>query len=177
MSFKPESPAPTRRTVLRQSAVLATATMGGAVSFSGSAVAHKCPRTPGYWANHEWPDTIEDPFTIGGVTKPIEEWQEFLVSPPKGDKAAIMATHLIATILNFQFHAPDDPGCVDEPLEEYGGRTIRELKREAEDWLASSSFDSEAKQRSWTVAGVNGEPLKNALDAFNNNQLDLDCSC
>lgn len=169
--------APTRRTVLRQGAIVSATSLAGITAFSGGALAHQCPRTPGYWANHAWPDTIDDPFTVGGVTKSIDEWKEFLVSPTGGDKASVMAKHLIATILNFQGRDRDDPGCVDEPLEEYGGRTIREIKRQAEDWLDASVFDSEASQRSWIVDGIDGEPLKNALDAFNNHTLGLDCDC
>lgn len=57
-------------------------------------------------------------------------------------------------------------------------QTIREIKRLAVDWLFASSFPDE--QPTWTVDGAtveDGEVLKDALDAFNKNQLGLDCDC
>lgn len=171
-----DAPGVSRRTLLRSGAAAA----GGAALLPGVASAHECPRSPGYWAGHEWPDTIPDPFEIGGVTMSIAEWQAFLLAPPKGDKAHIVAKHLVTTVVNFQFRGalPEgDPGCVDEPLPEFGGRTIRQIRLAAEQWLDASSFDSPEPQTSWLAGGVDGEPLKNALDAFNNDRLGLDCDC
>ncbi len=171
-----DAPGVSRRTLLRSGAAAA----GGAALLPGVASAHECPRSPGFWAHHEWPDTVPDPFEIGGVTMSVEEWQSFLLAPSKGDKAHIVAKHLVATVLNFQFRGalPEgDPGCVDEPLSEFGGRTVRQIRLAAERWLDASSFDSPEPQRSWLAGGVDGEPLKDALDAFNNNRLGLDCDC
>lgn len=168
---------PTRRDILRRGAVLGGVTVAGVAVASGSAWATECPRTPGYWANHAWPDTIDDPFTVGDVTRPISEWKSFLVSSTKGDKADILAQHLIATILNFQHQAAEDSACVDVAIEEYGGRTMREIKADAQGWLQASAFDTDAKQTTWMVDGTDGEPLKNALDDFNNHRLGLDCGC
>lgn len=168
---------PTRRDVLRRGAVLGGVSIAGVAAASGSAWATECPRTPGYWANHDWPDTIDDPFTVAGVTWPIAEWKAFLVRSTRGDRADILAQHLVAAILNFQRQDAEDSACVDVAIESYGGRTMREIKADAQAWLQASAFGTDAKQTTWTVEGTDGEPLKNALDDFNNNRLGLECGC
>lgn len=167
-----------RRGLLRSGAAAA----GGAAVLPGVAAAHECPRSPGYWAHNEWPDTIPDPFEIGGVTMTIEEWQAFLLAPTRGDEANIVAKHLVATVVNFQFRPAlsrgGDPGCVDEPLPGFGGKTVREIRLAAERWLDASSFDDpETRQATWLAGGVDGESLKDAMDAFNNDRLGLSCDC
>jgi hypothetical protein len=126
--------------------------------------------------NHDWPEggLANVNGKLGTNFQTIEEGQAFLKMPPRGDKGVIMATHLIATILNFQGRGRSEPTCVDSYLSAYD-TTVREAKRNAESWLGESSFP--ASQRRWRVDGVDGEELKNVLDAFNNNALGLDCGC
>lgn len=207
-------PGISRRKVLQRGALAVGAVSIGVTGFSGTVLAHGCPRTPGFWANHNWCEVVANPDngnTVGdslpgiscangdatgtyelagtGVSKTMSGWQEFLTSPPKGDKSLIMAKHLLATELNFHRRSGDDGDCVDEEIDlsEFGlgETTIRDVKRDAADWLRASSFGSPmpfTKQKSWTVTvdgtDVDGEPLKDVLDAFNNGQLDLtDCDC
>ncbi|MFC7205365.1 twin-arginine translocation signal domain-containing protein [Haloferax namakaokahaiae] len=165
-----------RRSLMKKSA-LATLALGvGVPAFSGTAAATSCPRTPGYWMNHDWPDggLAKVNQKLGTDFQSVEEGQAFLKMPTRGDKGVIMATHLIATILNFQGRDGSEPTCVDAYLADYD-TTVREAKQNAESWLADSSFP--AAQRRWRVAGVDGEELKDVLDAFNNNALGLDCGC
>jgi hypothetical protein len=152
----------------------------GVVAGAGTAAAHQCPRTPGYWANHDWPDTIDDPFTFFGVTMSVAEWQGFLVDPTYGDKGTILAQHLLATVLNFQHRPRSDPECVDRELGDLWGHDVRWVKKRAETWLANSNWPD--AQSSWTVTvdgtSLDGEPLKDALDDWNNGRLDgLACDC
>ena len=173
-----------RRSLLRRGTFATGAAMIGVAAGSGTVLASDCPRTPGYWRNHDWPEyDPDDPEfgmvdqvnrKVGTAFESVAEGQAFLGKPKRGDTGLIMATHLIATILNFQYRGSDDPYCVDAELDGFEG-TVRDNKRAAENWLASSAFPDE--QRSWIVEGVDGEPLKDALDAFNNNDLGLDCDC
>lgn len=205
-----------RRTVLRRSAFATAAATIGVGGFAGTALASDCPRTPGFWANHDWcevdiaPDSEE--FTsvaeVLGIydgagecpdseyclrdnsgdvikCKLMADWQEFLVQNTRGDKAIKMAQTLLATILNFQLRPSDDGDCVDleQDFSEFGQEettTVRDVKQRAEEWLSASSF-CESKQKHWTVnvdgEDVDGEPLKNVLDAFNNGNVDGDCDC
>lgn len=199
-----------RRAVLRRGAFVVGATTVGLAGFSGTALATFCPRTPGFWANHDWCEVIADPdddesvaFSIGiddadgecpdegatyclagtGECKTMEQWQDFLVAPPRGNKGHIMAKHLLATILNFQRRPGNDRDdtCVNRAVDfsEFGldeTTTLDVVKDRAEQWLQASNFPGD--QRRWTVGGVDGEPLKNVLDAFNNANIEeLDCNC
>ncbi|WP_231727902.1 Tat pathway signal protein [Haloferax profundi] len=151
----------------------------GIPAVSGSAAAWECPRTPGYWANHgdekAW-DTVGDTY---GLTP------ETLLKPAKGDKAKIMAKHLVATKLNFQNRNDPDP-CVDDPIE-YGpfageDMNMRAVKRLAEDWMEASNYPDKQKRWHVTIDGekVDGEPIKNTLDMFNNDPSKLGlygCNC
>lgn len=202
-----------RRTVLRRGAIATGVATLGVGGLSGSALASDCPRTPGFWANHDWcavdtnPDDDEpvpgdsvaasigiyggegdcpdqgSEYCLVGVCKTMSEWQAFLVQNTNGDKGAIMAKTLLATSLNFQRRPSSDPDCVDNSTDfsEFGleeTTTIRDVKRRAEDWLQASAFPDGQKQKQWTVKGMDGEPLKNVLDAFNNGNIDgLDCDC
>ncbi len=175
-----------RRSLLRQGTFVSGAVMIGVAAGSGTVLASDCPRTPGYWRNHDWPeydpddqntDILDQVYSkVGKKFDSVEDGQDFLGQPKRGDKGLIMATHLIATILNFQYRPPpDDKFCVDAELNRFEG-TVRDNKRAAEGWLEYSAFPDE--QRSWiNDKGVDGEPLKDALDAFNNNALGLDCDC
>lgn len=174
-----------RREVLRRSAAASVATAVGVSAFSGGALAHECPRTPGYWKTHDWPDTgLENVNEVlPGVTfETVSEGQEYLFRPTEGDKGVTMAHHLIATVLNFQNQGSFPDPCVDTEVVDVTGdgdpETIREVKRLAVDWSFASSFPDE--QPTWTVASAtvrDGEVLKDALDDFNNTRLGLDCDC
>lgn len=181
-----------RRTVLRRGTAAAATGVVGVGVFSTTVAAHSCPRTPGYWMNHEWPSSGERQVNakLPGPDRTEAEWRAYMREPKRGDKGRIMAFHLIATILNFQLTGR----CydVDTPVADVvgtskddtisvdgwsGAETFREIKRLAEDWLAASNFPN--SQRSWTVPGAlveDGEVLKDLLDAFNNNNL-LECTC
>jgi len=98
-----------------------------------------------------------------------------------------MAKHLLVTLLNFQGRKKDDPECVDKNIDfsEFGlGETsVRDIAKRADDWLQASSFSNKNdRQTFWTVEvddeDIDGEPLKDVLDAFNNRGLeDLNCGC
>ncbi|WP_284011205.1 hypothetical protein [Haloarcula pelagica] len=125
----------TRRSVLRQGAFAAGAVAIGTVGLSGTAAATICPRTPGFWANHDWCSVpngggstvgeslsgidCSDPsseYTLPqtGVSKTMEEWQAFLLKPTRGDKAVKLAQTLLATKLNFELRSSKDSGPEDE---------------------------------------------------------------
>lgn len=176
---------PSRRRVLRGITAATGATVLGAAAFAGTASASCLPRTRGYWANHEFPETalpggdtsrLEAVF---GVTQDQTAWQSFLRQPARGDKAVILGQQLVATVLNFQFRTSSAEDCVRQSVEGYDG-TIEEAKEEAAAWLAASDWPGN-RQSSWTVEvdgeQVDGEPLKDVLDAFNNDpsRLGLDC--
>lgn len=170
----------TRRNLLRVTGIGAGVGLVGIGGSADQAAATYCPRSPEYWAEHDWPETgrIGDPFVLvdRDDERSVAVWQLFLARDPDEDKGVVMARHLLAAYLNFQFRSTDDPDCVDQPLSAYGGRTIRELKAEARRWLVASNWPDE--QLDWVVDGVDGEPLKDALGAFNHGQLpELDCSC
>lgn len=161
---------------MKKSALTAVAFGIGIPPVSGTAAVTACPRTPGYWMTHNWPDGGLDQVNVklGTNFATVEDGQAYLKMPTRGDNGVIMAIHLIATILNFQGRARSEPTCIDSYLDQYN-TTVRQAKRDAEQWLADSNYSR--PQRSWGVGGVDGEELKNILDAFNNNALDLDCGC
>jgi hypothetical protein len=207
----------TRRSVLRRGAFAAGAAVVGTAGFSGNAAATICPRTPGFWANHDWcsvpnggGSTVgealsgidcsdpESEYTLPqtGVSKTMAEWQAFLLQPTRGDKAVKLAQTLLATKLNFQLRSSTDSGPEEEQdcvyqttdfsaygidLTNYGfdENNVAKVSALADSWLEHSNFPGE--QRDWTVlrAGkpVDGEALKDILDAFNNGTLGLNCVC
>jgi hypothetical protein len=177
----------TRRRLLAATATAAT-TAGMLGAATGSAAASACPRTPGYWANHDWPSSGRRQVNakLPGVEfGSVTEGQAFLLAPPRGDKGHILAKHLTATILNFQGVPACDTDadfcpCIDTPVRDVDGDgepdSVRETKRLAEDWLAAAAFPD--PQRQWRAGGLDGEALKDLLDDFNNNRLVLPgCPC
>ncbi|WP_058828096.1 hypothetical protein [Haloferax sp. Q22] len=170
---------PTRRSVLRLGAMSAIGIGIGIPAVSGSVAATiDCPKTPGYWANHPetWPGTE---LTIAGKTKSNEYWRGILLDPPKGDKAKIMLKHYIAAVLNLRTL---QSGCTSATIKYgyYEGYTIEQVKNMAGTWLKhTSSWQNGRKQTSWYANDMDGEKLKDTLDAFNNNpaSLGLDCGC
>lgn len=186
-----------RRRVLRRGIGTVGAGAIGTASFAGTVAAHCRPRTKGFWANvalDDWPDTerIEQLFTetgsFAGETRSMAAWQEFLTEPARGDTGVIVAQQLVATILNFQFIAGGDASCVREPVDAIDREeaavgqeawlpdefdTVVDVKRAADEWLQRSAFPD--PQSSWVVDGVDGEALKDWLDAFNNGDLPIDC--
>ncbi|WP_416839090.1 Tat pathway signal protein [Haloferax sp. DFSO52] len=181
---------PTRRSVLRLGAMSALGIGVGIPAVSGSVAATSCPRTPGYWANHPKAWGVEYPYDLYGYVfvpkmkkngpEPTNGNGDYieLLDPSEGAKDLIMAKHLMATILNFQNRKKEDDPCLDKPIKygPYEGSTVREVKRKAEDWLENA----EKGQEHWYVNGVNGEPIKNVLDTWNNNPQKLGlkyCPC
>ncbi|KAB1192051.1 Tat pathway signal protein [Haloferax sp. MBLA0076] len=178
-----------RRSILRLG-VLSAAGIGiGIPAVSGSAAATVCPKTPGYWANRapdsEWEPLFDgsETYNMRGVTKDLEGWREFLLAPTKGDKAHIMAKHRLATLLNLRNRPGDDQTCSDANIRgtDY---TIQTVKNNAGAWLDATDWANYGetnykKQRSWTVDGMDGETIKDTLDAFNNDpsSLGLYCPC
>ncbi len=180
-----------RRRVLRNGALAATIGAVGIPTVSGPAAAsNKCPRSPGFWKNN-WVSKLPDEISIppAGITTKAEI-QAFLRAPPRGDTVNIMATHYIATYLNLLLRPNPDTNCANRAVEVDGiGRVEWEnVKNAAQRWLLDHGWDGTLQegQKSWSptvsVVGapgtVNGETLKNALDAFNNNRFSaLDCDC
>ncbi|MDY6934067.1 MAG: hypothetical protein SVZ03_07580 [Spirochaetota bacterium] len=99
-----------------------------------------CPRTPGYWKNHLEAWSVQE-LTIGGEIKTQAELLEMLTQPIRGDMDVILIKHLIAAKLNV--------GSSSAP--------ICETINAADDYLSSGGGDR-------SIA----EPLKDALDSFNN---------
>lgn len=118
-------PGTSRRSVLRSGAILAGTGVVGLPLFTGSAVAHGCAYTPGYWKNHPeaWMPQTDDGNEphIHFDSSMLESGEgnqkhyyfsspDYLGNPPscmdvlwmspKGDKSIIMAHHFIAAILN-----------------------------------------------------------------------------
>lgn len=170
-----------RRSVLKRGTAIAVGVGVGIPGLSGSAAATACPRTPGYWTNHDWPSTglekVNEKLAVSFET--VADGQTFLAAPPRGDKGQIMATHLIATVLNFQNlgSAVDVDETVTDVTGDGDPESFREIKRLAEDWLDASAFPD--PQRRWVVTSApvrDGEVLKDELDAFNNGRPPYRCT-
>jgi hypothetical protein len=195
----------TRRTVLSRGLTTTVALGVGTAAFAGPAAATECPRTPGYWMNHRWPDEGAteceglvrgetagsgcrwwnvnerlDEFSIDLFFSSPDMGRKFLAEPKRGDKGQILAFHLVATTLNFQ--RLDSDGCVYTPVRDVDGddqkESVGEIKALALNWLKKSGWSENNPVRKWDVTGAtvsDGEVLKDALDDFNNNRLGLDC--
>lgn len=156
-----------RRTLLRRGARSALAVGVGTVAFAGTAAATTCPRTPGFWKNHPgaWP---VDGLRLGGVDYSTAELLAILDASPAGDKSVILARHVIAYRLNLW---ELNPTC----------DLAEEANATATEWLglAGPLLDGDdvgAGVHTWVLDGVDGEPAKDALDAFNNGRTDLGCA-
>ena len=195
MARKDKPDGPTRRDILRSGAIAGTATLASVPLLSGTALAYDCPRTKGYWANHDWCaiDAVAESKSLQakgldcenaetatlalrntGVEKTIDEWRAFLLAPPRGDAVTKMGQRLLTTVLNFQLIGASADERVD--LTPYGveEETVRTVKRRAETWLKSSSFDQPGfERRGWDDGGFDGEPYANVLGAFNERKLDI----
>lgn len=113
---KMTTPGTSRRSVLRSGALIAGAGVVGLPAFTGSAAAHGCAFTPGYWKNHPeaWMPKDEDAHIHFTTSSDHADGQfyyyktddeetscmDILWMKPKGDKTIIMAHHFIAAILN-----------------------------------------------------------------------------
>lgn len=176
---------PTRRRLLRGIAATTGGAVVGTATFAGSASATCLPRTPGYWATHDFPESalpgggdsrLEAVF---GVAQDQAAWQEFLLQPTRGDKAIILGQQLAATVLNFQYRTAAETDCVRQQIDD-SDWTVEAVKQAATRWLAASAWP-DGRQSSWVVTvdgeAVDGEVLKDILDAFNNDpsELGLDC--
>lgn len=181
-----------RRSLLKKSAATTVMLGVGIPAFSGSAAATYCARTPGYWMNHDWvPGEPADPTALEQVNKKvpgvyfdsIEAGQEFLKSPAKGDKGHIMATHLVAFVINNQGAYSE---CVTTPVVDvgFGEEPINRVVYYAREWLKATGWtyqNGSGPVESWYVEGAkvpNGEMLKDIIDAFNNNTIYIEgCPC
>lgn len=169
----------TRRSVLQRAAVSSAALGVGVPALTGVAAATKCPRTPGYWQNHDWPgegddpDVEEDtgleqvnqalpPTCDGGAPCPPEtvnfasedEGRAFLEQSTRGDKGLIMASQFVATVLNYQFQGGGGKGsCVTAGVADVDGdgelESMNEIVEYAQQWLIESSFPD--RQMTWRV--------------------------
>jgi hypothetical protein len=109
--------------------------------------------SPGYWHKpSRWPvDSIE----VGGVTYTKEEAASYMTGGQEGDKTITMFRQVVAAKLNVMIG--NDDSCIADTLED------------ADNWMADYPLGSgvEASSEAWTE----GEPLKNALDDYNNGRL------
>jgi hypothetical protein len=112
--------------------------------------------TPGYWKNHPeaWP---VDGITIGGVTYPKAEAIGLMDSPVKKDKTYTMFQALVAAKLNWFGNVSE---CIDGTIDA------------ADLWMATygpvgSGVGAGGSSSPWRE----GEPLYEALDAYNNGEL------
>lgn len=156
-----------RRALLRRGARSALAVGVGTAMFTGTAAATTCPRTPGFWKNHPgaWP---VDGLHLGGVAYSEESLLAILDASPAGDTSVVMARHVIAYRLNAW---ELNPTC----------DLAEEANATADEWLglAGPLLDGDdvgAGVHTWVLDGVDGEPAKDALDAFNNGRTDLGCA-
>ena len=170
-----ESPI-TRRTLLRQASVGAGATVLGVGALSGTAAATFCARTPGYWKNHfdAWPRGDEVPLNndlcenyeclllTHDETISYGEALDILNTPPRGDKAVIMARHLIAALLNIRAGATD---CVTG-----GGNPVYDARRFLGEYATVEDGELTSGSRRWHGY----EEAKDELDAYNNGRR---CAC
>jgi hypothetical protein len=110
-------------------------------------------RTRGYWVNHpeNWPVTM---IRLGDVYYSQEEALGILKRPTKGDVTYSMAAQLIATKLNLA------DGC--------DGSCIINYVADADEWISAHPLGSKPKGTVWTV---DGNPVHNKLDDYNNGRL------
>lgn len=192
--MSPPEPELSRRSILKTGATTAAVVGVGVPAFSGTALATACPRTPGYWKNHDWPDgtpsglqQVNDNLGEAGLALSFDtvgEGQEFLNEPTRGDKGRILLKHFIATTLNYQFRRPGD-ACVSTPVVDVDGdgtkESVNTINTYVKNWLAESGWTEGTSVRSWyipTATVPDGEVLKDALDDWNNNRFDVDgCPC
>lgn len=161
----PESSTFDRRTVL-SSGVKSAVAIAGISAVSGTAMATNdtvvCPKTPGYWKNHE-ENWSEDDIWLGygWVTK--KEALDILHQAPKGDKCIIMEHQLIAAIQNVREgnggQVRFDVSCVNDNPD-----TIQQ----AQLWLQEHCGEGNSVKGPWPG---DGEQIKDRLDAFNNGEL------
>ena len=154
-----------RRDVIRRTSVTLGGGIGAVAFGSGSASAHRCPRSQGFWRTspEAWPT-----FPAGARLLILDEdgsehrvhpntAQSRLLSelhkPIRGDKYLILVKQYIAARLNRRYAHP-----VPDHYADFWNR-MGEYNR----WIAGAS----RPQRSWTVNGIDGETLKEYLEAWN----------
>lgn len=184
-------PTLSRRSVLQKSTLLASLSTVGLPALTGTAAAtNDCPRSPGYWKTH-WPDDYlgdrVDVPPAGTMTK--SEIRAVLAARPAGDTVTIMAKQYLATYINLLQRSREDRECADKvvPIDGIGTATWVWVKNSAMKWLRMKGWEGRpySGSRSWSpsvhVFGngtVDGEALKDALEAFNNAAFaDLACDC
>ena len=184
-----------RRAVVRSGATVMTIGALGVTGFTGTVSATNfCPRSPGYWGTH-WHEKFGSALEIppaGELTK--KQIQDRLRASTKGETVNIMAKQYLATYLNLWLRpdggADNDTECANKAVHVDGIGMVEweHVKNAAQAWLRYHGWDGweHTGQRTWeptvTVEGttgeVDGETIKDALDAFNNNRFEqLDCNC
>lgn len=183
-----------RREVLRLTS--GTTAFVGLAGVSGLATGQrsKCPKSLGYWKTHpdQWPQTSAE----GSALWFCSRWHtkadliELLERPPKGNTALLLVKQLIAAKLNTWNGASS---CItlsdrtwpvlDECAVATEGNSVDNYRLElvcsAQRWLEASGFCENKKVGSWTVSvdqddgsvSIDGEALKDALDAYNNGEF------
>ena len=112
--------------------------------------------TPGYWKNHPeaWP--VEQ-ITIGGVTYAWDAAIAIMKEPKtKQDKTYTMFAALVAAKLNILIG--NAAGCITDTI------------ADADSWMGTYGPVGSGKKGN-SNAWVEGEPLYNMLDAYNNGEL------
>lgn len=190
-----------RRTFLRRGAALVTAGALGVGTVGTAAATEVCPRSADDWM-HTWHENLGDSVEVppaGTMTK--YEVQNILGAPKNGntngitietvgDTVNLVAKQYVATYLNLLLRPDPDNSCATEPVAVDGIGTVQwvHVKNSAQKWLKLNEWDGtrHSGSREWTptvavegVSGrVDGEVLKDALEAFNGNEFDeLDCDC
>ena len=173
----------TRRDALRRGAAATGAATVGVAGFSGTAAATlDCPRTIGYWKNQ--PDVARQSRSRLRVARgsdpiPVDEALSILETPPRRDKALIAAKQIVAAILNKGAILYGDGRICEDTAEAIDRGALREainwlgcVDEETGGWGYLDDPERYDPVRSWTNAcGVDGEALKDRLDAFNDGRL------
>ncbi|NHN49727.1 hypothetical protein G9464_19335 [Halostella sp. JP-L12] len=172
----------TRRDVLRRGAAATGAATVGVAGFSGTAAATlDCPRTIGYWKNHPGvAEQVRSQILVARGSKAIDvdEALSILNTPPRGDKALIMAKQVIAAVLSKGAILYEDGAVCKEAASDIDEGTLDKainwlgcVESETEGWGYLDDPENYDPVRTWTNDCGDGEPLKDRLGAFNNGRL------
>lgn len=111
--------------------------------------------TPGYWKNHPeaWPVEV---ITVGGIEYSKALAIEIMDGPVQGDKTVTLFKALVAAMLNVK-------DCND-------GNCVKQTIMMADTWMATYGPVGSGVKAS-SIAWVQGEPLYETLDNYNNGML------
>ena len=134
---------------------------------------NNCARTPGFWKNHpeHWP-THE--LTLGDTIYNADELASLFETTPGGNTVIKLIHHLIAAKFNLLDNDRSEVGSVD-------GNQITYFPNDDDDVVATiayadellTDYDISVRPRGAQRKAIGG--AKDALDAFNNNELDGTC--